>query len=195
MNFLKFLGFQKKADKDKPYPYKDILHLWEDDYLMLELLPHDNLDFVIAETQRINNFGQEHFDGNGFTDITPISEKPVKTIEKLIDIAEVESLFIGAGLEKIGQFHMQGVGLIQGDKAPLGFGTNKFAIMCNKQNIFLKNIWVTGHTDTEEEKQKLIQALLLIGHSFNFIAINWYQGRYYNLIEKESVEEFVKNSC
>jgi len=203
MNLLKLLGFKKKTVEDKPssvikdapYGYKDILHLWEDDYLMLELLPNDNLDFVKVETQRINNFAQEHFDGNGFTDITPISEKPVKTIEKLIDLQEVESILTKAGLEKIGQFHMQDVGLLQGDKAPLGFGSNRFAIMCDKENNFLKNIWVTGHTDTEDEKHKLGHALLSIGHTYNFIAVNWYQGQYYNLSEKESVEDFVKNSC
>ena len=92
MNILKLLGLQKKTTSDKPYPYKDILHLWEDDYLMLELLSHDNFEFVKAETKRINDFGQEHFDGSGFTNIIPISEKPIKTIEKLIDIHEIENI-------------------------------------------------------------------------------------------------------
>jgi hypothetical protein len=90
---------------------------------------------------------------------------------------------------------MQGVGLLQGHKAPLGFGTNRFAIMCDKQNDLLKNIWVTGKTDTEEEKQRLVHALLSFGQAFNFIAVNWFQCQYYNLIERQSVEEFVKNSC
>ena len=70
--------------KNKPYAYKDVLHLWEDDYLMIELLPYDNLQFIKSETNRINGFAQEHFDGTGFTDITPVAEKPVKTIDKLI---------------------------------------------------------------------------------------------------------------
>lgn len=100
-----------------------------------------------------------------------------------------------AGLEKISKFHMQGVGLLQGEKAPLGFGTGKFAIMCDKHTHLLKNIWVTGHTDTEEEKQKLVDALLLFGQTFNFIAVNWYRGEYFNLIERNSVEDFVTNSC
>ncbi len=194
MNLLKLLGFNRKKIENEPYAYKDILHLWEDDYLMLELLPHENLDFVKAETNRINGFAQEHFDGTGFTDITPISDKPIKTIEKLIDISEIENLLTQVGLEKIRQFHMQGVGLLQGDKAPLGFGTKKFAVMCDKQNDILENIWVTGHVDNEE-KQKLIRSLLLLGQGFGFIAVNWYRGEYYNLVERSSVEDFVTNSC
>lgn len=162
---------------------------------MLELLPLENLEFVKVETNRINGFAQEHFDGAGFTDITPINDKPIKTIEKLIDILEVENLLTKAGLEKVSRFHMQGVGLLQSDKAILGFGTNKFAVMCDKQNDLLKNIWITGHTETSDEKQKLIDALLSFGQTFNFIAVNWYRGEYYNLVERNNVGEFVTNSC
>jgi hypothetical protein len=194
MNLLKLLGFKRNTPIDKSYPYKDILHLWEDDYLMLELLSHDNLEFVKAETKRINDFGKEHFDGVGFTDITPISDKPIKTIEKLIDITEIEGAMSKIGLGKITHFHMQGVGFLQGSKAPLGFGTNKFAIMCDRQNNFLKNIWITGRTETHEERTKLIDALLSLGQDHNFIAVNWYKGEYYNLVERQSVEDFVQNS-
>jgi hypothetical protein len=188
-------GSSTNAPESKPYPNQGTLHLWEDDCLMLELLPYDNLEFVKAETSGINDFAQEHFDGAGFTDISPISDKPIKTIEKLIDIREVENIMTTAGLEKVTQFHMQGVGLLEGEKAPLGFGTNKFAVMCDKQNDLLQNIWITGRTDTEEGKEKLIDALLQFGQSFNFIAVNWYSGEYYNLVERTSVEEFVRGSC
>jgi hypothetical protein len=171
------------------------LHLWEDDYLMLELLPYDNLAFVKAETSRINDFAQEHFDGAGFTDISAINDKPIKTIEKLINIREVESIMTTAGLEQVTRIVMQGVGLLEGEKTPLAFGTNKFAVMCDKQNNLLENIWVTGRTDTEEGKAKLIDGLLQFGQSFDFIAVNWYSGEYYNLVERISVEAFVTNSC
>jgi hypothetical protein len=195
MDILKLLGFKKATNSDAPYPYKDILHLWEDDYLMLELLPNENLEFIKNETKRINNFGQENFDSNGFTDITTISEKPANTIEKLIDITEIENIILKSGLEKITQFHMQGVGLLQGDKALLGFGTNNFAVMLDKDGKLLKNIWLTGSTRTEKESKILADTLLSIGQEYNFIAVNWFKGNFYNLVERQSVEEFIKNSC
>jgi hypothetical protein len=194
MDFFKFLRLRKKTADTPPDLYKDVLNLWEDDYRMLELLPKENTEFAKAEITRINDFGKEHFNGHGFTEITSIGENPFKTIEKLIDISEVNNLMVGAGLNKIGQFHMQGVGLLQGEKAPLGFGLNKFAIMCEKRNNLLTDIWVTGRTRTEDERQKLIDALLLFGQTFNFIAVNWYCGQYYNLVERSSVEEFVAAS-
>jgi len=90
---------------------------------------------------------------------------------------------------------MQSIGLLQGDNAPLGFGTNNFAVICDKQNQLLKNIWVTGHTITPDDIEKLTDALLSFGQSYNFLAVNWFQARYYNLVERQSVEEFVKTSC
>jgi len=192
MNFLKkIFGKSSSLKKDE---YSEILHLWEDDYLMIELIPIENLEFVKAETTRINNFGQNHFDGSGFTNITPIGEKPIKTIEKLIDLSEIQNIILKSGLEKISQFHMQGVGLLVGNKAPLGFGTNKFAIMCDKQSSFLKNIWLTGTATNEEDRQKLIKALTLIGKTFNFIGVNWYKCEYYNLVEGTSIKEFINSS-
>ena len=113
----------------------------------------------------------------------------------MIIVTEIEDIILEAGLIRIKQFYMQGVGLIQDeDKVTFGFGTNRFAIMCEKKDDLLENIWVTGHTDTEEEKQKLINTLELLGKAYNFIAVNWYAGKYYNLIDKESAEDFVKTS-
>ncbi len=195
MNILKLLGFHRKKSTNSEYLYKDILHLWEDDNLMLELLPNENLEFVKSETRRINDFGEEHSDGFGYSEITGIGEKPVKTIEKLIDVSEIESILIAVGFEKINQFIMEGVGLLEGDRAPLGYGTNKFAILCEKRNQLLENIWITGQTRSQEDKQRLIAALLLLGQTFNFIGVNWYKGEYYDLVEKKSVEEFVNISC
>jgi len=88
LKLLKLLRLDKKPTGSENYPYENILHLWEDDYLMLELLPFENLEFVKAETNRINNFAQDHFDNSGFTDITPIGDKPTKTIDRLIKIPE-----------------------------------------------------------------------------------------------------------
>jgi hypothetical protein len=59
MNFRKLFGLEKKVADTDVYPYDGMLHLCEDDYLMLELLPKENLDFIKSETARINDFCRE----------------------------------------------------------------------------------------------------------------------------------------
>lgn len=192
MNLLKFLGLQKKVSGTTPKDSDDVLHLWEDDSLMIELLPQENIEFVKAETIRINDFGQEHFDGKGFSDITPIGEKPFKTAAKLIDISEITKIMVNVGLEKITRLWSQGVGYFESTEAPFAFGSSKIAIICETQNHLLTDIWITGHANTSDEQQALVNALLELGQTYNLIAVNWYSCEYFHLIERSSVEEFVE---
>jgi hypothetical protein len=192
MSIFDFLGFNKKAIK-KEYPYKNILHLWEDDNLMVELLVQENLEFIQQETERIHNFGKEHFDGSAFTDITPIGKKPFSTIDKLIDFSKIEKIITESGLQRIKQFIMQDVGLLEGDKAPVGFGTNRFAIMCNVKSGLIEDIWITGKPDNDIDRQLLFTALYKIGQTFGFFVVDWYKTKYYSLDTKDEIEEFIKN--
>ena len=191
MNFLKIFG--PKKQKKQPYKYEGILHLWEDDYLMVEILSSENLDFIKIE--RISTFGQGHLNssGNGFTDITPIGTRYINTIDKLISINSIEEIMLQNSLLKIRQFVMQDIGLLDGNKAPIGYGTNRYAIMCEAQNGLLKNIWITGRPDSEDEKQKLAQVLFLINRVFDSIAVNWFQSKYYHLDNKNEIENFINS--
>jgi hypothetical protein len=193
MDLRKIFGI--KSGEKQPYKYADILHMWEDDYLMIELLPKENLEFIEKETKRIDEFGEEHFDGTGFTDITVIGEKPVKTIEKQIPIEQVESIFNNTELQKIEKVVMQQVGLLEGDKTPKGFGTNNFAVILERESGLLKNIWITGHTQTEIDRKQLKIGLKEFGKKFNFIGVDWYKSEYYDLNEENQIEDYIKNSC
>lgn len=160
---------------------------------MIELLPSDNVDFVINEARRINNFGEGHFDGAGFTDITPVGKKPFKTIEKLIDISEAVKVMVEAGLERIQRIHMQGVGLLVEEKAPLGFGTHNFAVLFETEEKLVRDIWLAGHVRNKEEQEKLTAALLLFGKEYNFILVNWDKCEYYDLRAQNKIEEFIES--
>ena len=193
MNLRKLFGLQPK-DK-KPYEHADVLHMWEDDYLMIELLPKENLEFIKNETKRIDEFGQEHFDGKGFTDITVIGEKPIKTKDRQIPISQVQQIFSKTDLQRIKKVVMQGVGLLEGDKAPLGYGSYKFAVILEEKTGVLENIWITGRTETEQERQNLKQGLKEFGKQFEFIGVDWFKSEYYDLNDEKQIEEYIKNSC
>lgn len=193
MNLRKLFGLQPK-DK-KPYEHTDVLHMWEDDYLMIELLPNENLEFIKNETKRIDKFGQEHSGETGFTDITVIGEKPIKTIDRQISISHVDQIFSKADLQRIEKVVMQGVGLLEGDKAPVGYGSNKFAIIIEGETGLLKNIWISGRTQTDEERKKLKQGLKEFGMQFEFIGVDWFKSEYYVLNDEKQIEEYIKNSC
>ncbi|WP_166968102.1 hypothetical protein [Yeosuana marina] len=148
MNLRKLFGIKPK--EKKPYEFADVLHMWEDDYLMIEFLPKENLEFVKKESKRINEFGQEHFDGNGFTEITEIGEVPIKTVDKGIDFNSIAKIFEKNGMKRITEVVYQNVGHLTGEKVPFGFGSNNFAVLLENENGKLKNIWATGRIENEE---------------------------------------------
>ncbi len=193
MNLRKLFGIKPK--EKKPYEFADVLHMWEDDHLMIEFLPKDNLDFIKKESKRINEFGEEHFDGYGFTDITVIEEVPVKTIDKGLDFNSVAKIFENNGMERITEVVYQNVGHLTREKVPFGFGSNKFAVLLDGENGKLKYIWTTGRIENEELEQKFRSGLSEFAKTYDFLAIDWYKSESFDLQTENGMNEFIKNSC
>lgn len=190
------LAEKKILNKEKePYAHENVLHMWEDDYLMVEMLPIENLEFIKAETKRINNFGEENSEGIGFSEITVIGEKVMKTINKQIPIEQAKLFFRDSGLKKIEKVVMQNTGLLEGANTPLGYGSRSFAIILESESEYLKNIWLTGHIETESERQALKKGLVNFCNKFDFIGVDWYKAEYYNLNSEKQIAEYIKNSC
>ena len=187
-----FKGLNKKKSSFHRY---GILHLWEDNYLMIELLPIENLEFLKSETKRIKEFSQEHFDGVSFTGITGIGEKPIKTIDKKIPLDRVTEIIEKSGLKKIREVVMEGVGFLSDYNVPLGFGSSRFAILLEHEDKIVKHIWITGEPQHDNEIAKIISGLFQIGQEYDMVGVNWFQDEYYVLKELKQVNEFVENIC
>jgi len=177
--------FQLQPRAKKAYDYTDILHLWEDDYLMIELLPKENAEC----------FDNENFIGTGFRDISMFGEKFVKTIDRKISTDQVDTLFRNTGLQRVNKVFKQGIGPLEGDKVPLGFGSCNIAVILESKSSLLENIWLTGGTATETEKQQLIQGFREFARQFGFIGVDWFASRHYDLNNQKQLEAFIKNSC
>ncbi len=188
---VKFLNERKS----KSYPYSDILHLWEDDYAMIELVPSENLEFTIQEGQRINEFGEKHRDGLGFSDITEIAELKVKVLDRKLDFSKVLGIFQSTELPPITAVVYQNAGLKKSEDPPFGFGSQKFGILLEENDGHLNRIWLTGSTKNEEIKNLMKLGLHKFCKYFDFIAVNWYQGTVFDLREENQLQEFVNNVC
>ena len=90
---------------------------------------------------------------------------------------------------------MQDVGLLEGDKVPIGFGTNSFAVILESKTDMLENIWITGRTENENDRHNLKKGLIAFGKQFNFIGVDWFKSKFYDLGDEKQVEEYIINSC
>ena len=193
MDLRKLFGIRPK--EKKPYEFADILHMWKDDHLMIELLPKDNLEFILKESKRIDEFGKAHFDGNGFTAITEIGEAPIKTINKQIDFNSAAKIFEENGMAKIEKVVYQNAGLLTDEEVPFGFGSNKFALLLDNENDILKYIWTTGRIEDDELKKQFANGLSDFAKKYDFIAVDWFKSEFYDLHNENGISEFIKNSC
>lgn len=192
--FKKLFGIdeQKKIEKKSFELDPDAFYLWEDNYLMLEILPKENLEFIKNETKRIDEFSKENYNGLGYNMVTPIGNSNLKTIEKLIDIDSVLSVIKETQLKRVDKIGMIDVGILEDNDRPYAFGNKKHALLFHEKSGLLNDIWLEGKIETEEEVQQLSYALFAIGKMFNFVAVNWYSSTYFDLSNKEEAEDFVK---
>ncbi|NKI33480.1 hypothetical protein [Croceivirga thetidis] len=162
---------------------------------MIELVPSENLEFAIKEGQRINEFGEKHRDGLGFSDITEIGELKVKVSDRKLDFSKALEILKSTGLPPITQVVHQNVGLKKSEDPPFGFGSQKFGVLLEENNGHLNRIWLTGFTENEEIKNKTKSGLHNFSKSFDFIAVNWYQGTVFDLRKESEADKFVNNVC
>ena len=140
-------------------------------------------------------FDNENFIGTGFRDISMFGEKFVKTIDREISTDQVDALFSNTGLQKINKVFKQGIGPVEGDNVPLGYGSCNIAVILESKSDLLENIWLTGGTATETEKQQLKKGFKEFAQQFDFIGVDWFAFRYYDLNKQNQLEGFIKNSC
>lgn len=193
-------GFLNK-DRKKYYSNNNfsvenkLLHLWEDDYLMIEFVSDENLEFIKSETTRILNFGNENFDGNAYSEVTRISTKPFPTENLNLDFLLFSNKILQLGFKEVKEFVMQDVGLVINSDKSKPYGDNDYAIVFDLIQNKIQNIWFTGLVKNNIEKEKIVKFLEFLGENYKFISVDWYQCKYYNLKNNVEILNFVNNTC
>lgn len=189
-------GNKAKKDIDKHNQDKrTTMLLWEDNYLMVELIPKENLEFALKETKRIQKHGEEHFDGNGFTEITEIGEKPVKTEKLEIPTKKITDLLESVGLTRFEKLMYFGGGEpteIENPKS-LVYGELGSAIFLEPENGKLKHIWFDSHKWEDLPKTKIGNGLKAIGKEFDLILVDWNSNQVIDLKKENEIEKYIKS--
>lgn len=197
MNFLKkIFGFKEEKEplEISNTSLEGTFCMIEDNYLMIEFVPEENLTFIKKETERIDEFSKAHFNGFGFSEITPIGQKTINTLDKQYDIESVISVIQESGMKKIEKFSMLDVGILEGEEAPLGFGENNYAIMCNEKDGILEDIWFEGKAENEEEFQQIINTIYTLGKVFDLVLVNWFNSSYCTIKDRVALDSYVREN-
>ena len=176
----------------QPDLYKDILHLKQNDYRKIELMYKDNELFFINEIKRLTRLNHESIQTDSWQNNTDESKKTLETISLRISMEVIADLFAEAGMKRVSTFYKEGVGLLENDPSVTGFGSNKFAVVCEVDDGFLQHIWLTGNLKKAHLKNKLCNALSRLGNNHDLIIINWAKCKYNYLYYPDDVTDFVE---
>ncbi len=170
-----------------------ILHIWEDNYLMIEFISNKNLNYLHKETKRISNCGADNFDGYGYTEITEINQKPQSTKSLLLEFQLFQSKLLELGIYEVKKFICQDVGIVFSSEKLKYFGNSDYAIGFDINKNKIENIWYNGFIKNELEREKVAKFLKFIGDNYNFLAVNWFHCEVYDLKNSTEIQNFVKN--
>lgn len=176
----------------QPELYKDILHLKHKDYRMIELMYKDNELYFINEIKRLTSLNHEILQADTWKDNADGRKKTSETLSLRISMEVITDLFAEAGMKRVSKFYKEGVGLLENDPSVTGFGSNKFAVVCEVDNGFLQHIWITGNLKKAHLKNKLCSALSRLGNNHDFIIVNWTKCKYNYLYYPDDVTDFVE---
>lgn len=174
---------------------KTTILLWEDNYLSTELIPKENLEFTIKETKRIKKHAEEHFDGNGFTEITEVNKIPFSTEKKEILTSKITNLLESIGLVKYERVLYYGGGTpteIE-NQSTIVYGQLKSGIFIEQENNKIQHIWLDSQNWKEISKTKIKEGLIEIGKMYDLILVDWNSKQVIDLKKESEIEKYLWN--
>jgi len=190
MGILSFLGinlFEKKIN------YENSIILWEDDYLMIEIISHDNFDFAKKETKRISDFGNENFDGNGFTNITTVGMCPLATEKLKIQKSELLNLLDSVNLTQIKNIYYNGETKPIKSPKTIVYGGFNNGIFIESKNDLVTEIWFSSYNFSDISKTKIVKGLNAIGNKYNMILVDWNREKVIDLKNLDEINNYFTN--
>ena len=145
----------------------------EDDYRQVEIIPNDNLSILKTESDKVDLFAMEHFDGSGFTGTyVRNDENMTKLKQRRIDPNDLEEILSLLGFDRIVNV-LTGYGQDYREQHIncFAFGKDNCAVYYDFQNNVVEHIWFTNHWGMDREK--LAKSLHDLGQKWNLFLQDW----------------------
>ena len=167
--------------------------LSEDDYLMIEIMSSQNMEYAKNETIRTKEFGNKHASASGYSTITEIRKKNKETKDLNINISELEELLSKLEIYKYPKLMYYGGGDPTEVTNPktMAFGQYKTAIFVEQEDDVVKNMWFITYNWQDVSKTNINSALKAIGDRYDMIMVDWFKDEIIDLKNQNEVESYL----
>ena len=169
------------------YRAKGTIFYHEDDFCQIEIVPKENLSYLLKQADNIADFSAE----NGYSDIYIRKENKVRLKSREIDKTELEKLLTELETEKHTEV-ITGYGSDYRVKSEntIGFGKEYSAVYFDFENDKVKNIWITNLFGLNQDK--VVDVLSKIGEKWNLVLMDWNSSELIDLSNKEMINKYIK---
>lgn len=172
---------------------KDVFYLHEDEWAMIDLLPSENFDEILRIADSAQTFGEEHFDGFGWTDMFVIPPPTYPFSLRTLPFHELQNLlrdrFLPAGIVQSGYSSYRETlpdcfAFVEAEQADGAFYGEQ------------KNGLVTGlHLlpfceDNQSRRNIFIEVLHTLGVKYDLMLANWWFNTIVDLREMNSIVQY-----
>jgi len=162
----------------------DEILIHEEDFRQIELIPAENFDYAKEEFERIRKFAEEHFDGNGWTEMYLRDEPPTKLTERQISFFDLIGPFVQ---DKFRLVDMRFIGQPLSKPNP-ALQKNQFSFF-----LSLNNRWVEAIYFNKQplEAQPGIESIVFLSKKYDLILVDWWRLVAVDTRFREETEQYV----
>ena len=163
----------------------------EDDFCQIQLLPAENLSWLLEEAENVADFAEVHFVGGGYSDLLTRTGAKVALRERKIPVAELDLI-----LNKLQTTRHTEITTGYGERyriaSPhtIGYGHDYSAIYFDFKNDLVENIWMTNIFALDSEHLKSV--LLELGKKWNLFLMDWNALKLIDLRNEQQVIQYLK---
>ena len=164
----------------------------EDDFRQVEIVPCDNLSTLKTESEKVDTFAKEHFDGPGFTDIYVRNDQNnIKLKQRRIAPNDLEKILGLLGFDRISNV-LTGYGqnYRKQHKECVAFGSGYCAAYYDFKDNVVEHIWFTNHWSMD--RGRLAKSLHDIGQQWNLLLQDWNLTVTIDLKDKTAIDKYLK---
>jgi hypothetical protein len=164
----------------------NVFYVHEDDVRQIELAPAENLEYQLNQCKKIDDFSEEHFDGNGWTDMYVRKAPPITWSDKRISTNDFKSQFIENGFTEK-ELRYSGFTMVKRQDFALTF--KELRIYCGVTNDFINSIYFDDYIK-DEDKSLFNSVLGDLSNRYNLVLVNWWQREIFDTRSETEIKRF-----
>ena len=172
-------------------------YLHEDEWAMIDLLPAENFAELLRTAREAQAFGEEHFDGRGWTDMYIVPEPTYPLSIRALPLDELQALlkgqFLQATIVQSGYSSYREV--LPNCFAFVGAEEDDGAFYGTQENGLVTRLHLLpGYSDNNDRIACFIDILSMLGVKYDLVLADWWQDKIIDLREKNMIVRYMEAS-